>query len=105
MSWAEQSAFAKVLVVLVVCFLLGAGLCGLDIVLMNHGFRDTSQEFGGGPLDGVSLVLMILSAVGIIITVVLWFIVLIVRSFRGEGKDTQRLFEGEDKTEDKNHER
>ena len=48
---------------------------------------------------------MILSAVGIIITVVLWFIVLIVRSFRGEGKDTQRLFEGEDKTEDKNHER
>jgi|SRR5947209_3567814 hypothetical protein len=53
-------------------FGIGVGLCGLDYLLASHGIGKSTEEFGVGPLDGVSLFVMSLSALGLVITVIVW---------------------------------
>lgn len=97
--WSDSSIFAKLAAGFSIALVLGLGLCGLDIVLMEHGFRKSNEEFGGGPLDGLSLIVMILSVLGLVITVVAWILAAFVsnlRSARG-GDEPQRLFDPKDK--------
>jgi hypothetical protein len=78
--WANRSIFAKVFIVLAIAFMSGVGLCGLDFVLAANGIGKNTQEFGVGPLDGVSLVLMILSALALVLTLIAWAATAIFRS-------------------------
>ena len=73
-------SFAKVVVVMAVSFLVGLGLCGLDFVLGANGVGKRNWEFYVGPLDGISLVVMVLSAAGLVLSLILWGLVEIVRS-------------------------
>jgi hypothetical protein len=81
-SEAPQSrwSFAKVVVVMAVSFLVGLGLCGLDFALAANGIGKGTEEFSVGPLDGISLVVMVLSAAGLVLSLILWGLVAIVRS-------------------------
>ena len=82
MSEAPKSrwSFAKVVVVMAVSFLVGLGLCGLDFVLGANGVGKRNWEFYVGPLDGISLVVMVVSAAGLVLSLILWGLVAIVRS-------------------------
>ena len=82
MSEAPKSrwSFAKVVVVMAVSFLVGLGLCGLDFVLGANGIGKRNEEFYVGPLDGISLVVMVVSAAGLVLSLILWGLVAIVRS-------------------------
>src|ERR1700733_13682684 len=97
--WANRSIFAKIATILAISLVIGIGLCGMDYFLAANGIGKSNEEFGIGPLDGVSMVVMILSAAGLVITLVLWFLAAIF-GFGGRGRgDTQpqRLFDDSDK--------
>lgn len=74
--------FAKIVVVMAVGFLIGAGLCGLDFALAAAGIGKSTQEYGVGPLDGASIVVMVLSAAGLLLTLVAWLLATIFGSMR-----------------------
>lgn len=91
-------SFAKLVVVMAVAFGVGLGLCGLDYLLAANGIGKSTEEFGVGPLDGVSLVVMILSALGLVVTLVAWIIVAILGGF-GIGRvsdEPQKLLDDKD---------
>jgi hypothetical protein len=75
----KRFPFAKIVVVMAVGFLVGVGLCGLDYALGAHGYG-RGGELSVGPLDSVSLAVMILSAAGLVLSLIVWFIAVIVRS-------------------------
>jgi hypothetical protein len=93
-----MSGFAKTTIVMAVAFVVGVGLCGLDYVLAANGIGKSTEEFGVGPLDSLSLVVMIFSAVGLAITLVLWLAVAVVRSFSRKESEPQKLFDKTDET-------
>jgi cytochrome bd-type quinol oxidase subunit 2 len=70
----KRFSFAKLVVVMAIGLLVGAGLCGLDFALAAHGIGKSTQEFGVGPLDSVSLVVMVLSAAGLVLSLAAWFL-------------------------------
>jgi len=76
---AKRFPFAKIVVVMAVSFLVGVGLCGLDYALGAHGYGRTG-EFSVGPIDGLSLLVMILSLTGLVLSLVVWALAAIVRS-------------------------
>jgi hypothetical protein len=73
----KRFSFAKLVVVMVIGLLVGAGLCGLDFALAAHGIGKSTQEFGVGPLDSVSLVVMVLSAAGLVLSLAAWLLAVI----------------------------
>ncbi|MGA2048890.1 MAG: hypothetical protein ABSG96_14425 [Terracidiphilus sp.] len=75
----KRFPFAKIVIVMAVSFLVGVGLCGLDIALGAHGYGKTG-EFSAGPIDGLSLIVMILSAAGLVLSLIVWLLAVIVRS-------------------------
>jgi hypothetical protein len=89
-------SFAKVITVLAIAFGIGVGLCGLDYWLASHGIGKSTEEFGVGPLDNVSLIVMLLSAIGLVITTILWIVAIIVGSFRSKPDAPQRLLDDSD---------
>lgn len=95
--WADRSVFAKIVTVLAIAFGIGLGLCGLDYLLAAKGIGKSTEEFGVGPIDGLSLAVMLLSALGLVLTVVVWVLSAIVGSFRTGGSNPQRLFDDQDK--------
>lgn len=97
-SSAGRISFAKVVTVFAVLFGIGVGLCGLDYLLAAKGIGKNTEEFGVGPLDGVSLVVMILSAFGLVITVIAWIIAAAVGSFSNKVSQPQKLFDEVDDT-------
>jgi hypothetical protein len=72
--------FAKTVVILAVAFLVGVGLCGIDYLLAANGIGKSTEEFGVGPLDAVSLVVMVFSAAGLGLTLIVWMIASFVSS-------------------------
>jgi hypothetical protein len=76
----KHFSFAKLVVVMVVCFLVGVGLCGLDFALAARGLGKSTEEFSVGPLDAVSLVVMVLSAAGLVLSLAVWLLTAIFRS-------------------------
>jgi hypothetical protein len=95
----KRFPFAKIVAVMAVSFLAGLGLCGLDIALGAHGYGKTG-EFSAGPLDGLSLVVMILSGFGLIISLILWALAAIIRSVGSGSKpaEPQKLLDDEAKS-------
>src|ERR1039458_4189879 len=78
---SKTPAIAKVTIFFTTSFLVGVGLCGLDYALGAHGIGKDGGEFSVGPLDGVSLATMILSAIGLVVTTFLWILVAATRGF------------------------
>jgi len=96
-----RSTFSKLVIIFAGGLLLGIGLCGLDYFLASRGIGKSTEEFGVGPLDGVSLLAMCLSALGLVFTVIAWVATQIVRALsyeRADRKPTQ-LFGKENKDE------
>ena len=88
-----------------VAFLVGLGLCGLDIALGSHGIGKINEEFSVGPLDGVSLVVMALSAAGLVLSLIVWMLAAIVTSITESGAndgDPIKLFGDEAKSKHDN---
>ncbi|HWE86751.1 MAG TPA: hypothetical protein VG267_17535 [Terracidiphilus sp.] len=85
--WADRSIFAKIVLVLALVFLCGVGLCGLDFALAARGIGKSTQEFGVGPLDAVSLAAMALSALALLLTLGVWICVAIVKGIKGQSKE------------------
>lgn len=75
---AFKSILHKAFVLFAVGLLLGFGLCGLDYLLASHGIGKSHEEFGVGPLDGLSLFTMGLSFLGLVLTFVVWIVTTIV---------------------------
>ena len=92
----DRIPFAKIVTVLAVAFGLGVGLCGLDFLLASHGIGKSHEEFGVGPLDGVSLATMFLSAIGLVIATILWVVLAAVGSFSRKNSEPQRLLDKKD---------
>ncbi len=89
--------FAKIVVVLALAFITGIGLCGLDYFLGSKGIgRSGGQEFSVGPLDAVSLIVMILSLAGLVLMLIAWAISAAVGSFSRENNAPQKLFDEKD---------
>lgn len=80
MSQSQRSIFSKLLIIFAAGLLLGFGLCGLDYFLASRGIGKSTQEFGVGPLDGVSLLTMGLSALGLVLTVIAWVVASVLRA-------------------------
>jgi hypothetical protein len=96
--WADRSIFAKLVTMLAIALGIGLGLCGLDFLLAAHGIGKSTQEFGVGPIDGLSLIVMVLSALGLMITLVVWVLAVIFDLGPGRGgNEPQRLFDRKDK--------
>ena len=95
----KRFPFEKIVIVMAVSFLVGVGLCGLDIALGAHGYGK-SGEFSAGPLDGVSLVVMALSAAGLVLSLIVWLLAVIVRSAssRAQENSPQKPLDGESKS-------
>lgn len=83
----KRFPFAKIVIVMAVAFLVGLGLCGLDIALGANGIGKTGEEFSVGPLDGVSLVVMALSAAGLVLSLIVWALAAIIGGIASSGKD------------------
>jgi len=77
-SPVDRVPFAKIVVIFAVSFLAGVGLCGIDYLLAANGIGKNTEEFGVGPLDAPSLIVMFLSAACLILTLIVWLIAAIV---------------------------
>jgi cellulose synthase/poly-beta-1,6-N-acetylglucosamine synthase-like glycosyltransferase len=98
MPKSKKSAFAKVTILFAVAFVIGVGLCGLDYVLASNGIGKSTEEFGVGPLDGLSILVMVFSAIGLALTLFVWFIVTVVTRFSKTTSEPQKLFDEKDET-------
>jgi hypothetical protein len=76
---SKCSIFLKFVILFVVGFSIGVGLCGLDFWLASKGIGKSTQEFGVGPLDGISLMTMFFSALGLILTLIIGLFTAIIR--------------------------
>ena len=65
--------FAKIVIFFAVTFGIGVGLCGLDFFLAAHHIGKV-EGYGVGPLDGPSILIMLLSGIGLILTIMAWVI-------------------------------
>lgn len=79
----DRFPFAKTVTVLAIAFGIGLGLCGLSAVLPSSG-----EEFHTNWLSLPSLLIMVLSFLGLIITLIIW----VITSAIGSSSDTQTLF-------------
>jgi len=97
----KRFPFAKIVIVMAVSFLVGVGLCGLDFALGANGIGKSGGEFSVGPLDGVSLVVMALSAAGLVLSLIVWLLAVIVRSASSGAAENsqQKLPDDHDKSE------
>jgi hypothetical protein len=76
----KRFPFAKIVIGMAVSFLVGVGLCGLDFALGANGIGKPKEEFSVGPLDAVSLVVMVLSGAGLVLSLIVWALAAIVGS-------------------------
>lgn len=96
---SKRSIFTKLVIAFSVGLSIGVGLCGMDYLLASKGIGKSTEEFGVGPLDGASLLVMFFSALGLILTLVGGFVMAIIRSLMSKPADSEpvRLFDKEDK--------
>ena len=84
---ADRSRFAKTVTVLAVVFGIGLGLCGLSYVLPS-----SDNEFHTNWLSGVSLLVIVLSFLGLVVSLIIWAIRGIIGSSTERTSATQTLF-------------
>jgi hypothetical protein len=88
-----MSAFAKVTILFAVAFVVGVGLCGLDAALLS-GLRNPGEEFGPNTIvGGIGAWAILLSGVGLIVTILLWIVVSLAKSFSHKDSEPQKLFD------------
>ena len=97
----DRIPFAKIITVLAVAFGLGIGLCGLDFFLAWRGIGKNMQEFGVGPLDALSLIVMVVSALGLVVVTFLWVVLAAVGSFSRKDPEPLLLLDEKDETDGK----
>ena len=98
MPKSKKSVFAKVTIFMALAFVVGVGLCGLDYVLGSNGIGKSGGEFSMGPLDGLSLVVMIFSAIGLVLTLVVWAVVAVITSLSRKASEPQAPSDEKDET-------
>ncbi len=88
---SERSRFAKIVTLLAVALGIGMGLCGLSAVLPS-----SDSEFHTTWLGLPSLLIMVFSALGLIVTVVVRIIGSAFDDFSAKGSGPQKLFGNSD---------
>ena len=91
----DRISFAKITTILAISFGIGMGLCGLSFVFPSRG-----NEWGMNGLSLPSLLVMLISFLGLIITLATRMIVGVINSFSDKGSGPQKLFD--DSEEDSN---
>ncbi len=76
----DRIPFVKIIVVLVCAFGIAMGLCGLTAVAAMS--RNNALSSVLGPLGVIELIVMLLSAAGLVLTVVVWVVLSIVDSVK-----------------------
>lgn len=99
-SQSKSFSFAKLVTIFAICFAIGVGLCGLDYFLAAHNIGKRTQEFSVGPLDGASVIVMFLSAAGLVLSLIAWATTAIFGLGRG-GTDPQRLLDEKNEPNEK----
>ena len=66
----EVSGFAKALVILAAIFLVASGMCGMQWMIASRGLAGDYLL----PLGILELIAMLLSAAGIVLVLIVWFI-------------------------------
>ena len=99
-SRSKSFSFEKLVTILAICFGVGVGLCGLDHFLAAHNIGRSTQEFGVGPLDGPSVIVMFLSAVGLVLALIAWAVAGIFGLGRKDA-EPQQLFDERGETNKK----
>jgi hypothetical protein len=89
----ERVNFPKLVTVLAAIFGIALGACGLT-ALVGARFNGASVL----PLGIVELVVMVLSAVGLLISLTVWGVASALGKTAAGGPDTIRLFDDSDKT-------
>jgi hypothetical protein len=70
----DRIPFTKIIVALTAAFGIGLGLCGLDFFLLLRASQTHTQGFGVGSIGVLSLVVLSLSAIGLVVTTILWVV-------------------------------
>ena len=92
----DRIPFAKIVIVLAIAFGIGLGLCGVDAAFLEK-FRSPGEEFGPNTIvGGIGAIALVLSALGLVLTCVVWAVVGVVSAFSHRDVGTQRLFEDKD---------
>jgi hypothetical protein len=86
-SQISRFPFAKIVAILAAAFGIGVGLCGLDYFLAARNIGRSHREFGVGPLDSFSMIVMAFSAAGLVLALVAWAIAAAVITLRSSGKN------------------
>ncbi|SRR5258708_35985422 len=94
----EHINFPKIVTVLAVTFALALGACGLTVLASSHGGGEYAMS-----LAMLELAVMILSAAGLIVTVVVWVVASAFGNLGYKGSEPQRLFEKEKDDESRKH--
>ena len=71
----NRRPFAKIVTVLAIAFGIGLGLCGLSSVLPSH-------DLGMNWLSWLSLPIMVVSLLGLILTLIAWVIRIVIDGLR-----------------------
>jgi len=90
--------FAKIVIGLVIVFILSLGLCGVSVVValqpgMPHRWARLVNQAAG-----LDMVVLVLSAFGLVVTVIAWVVLAIVRSSVRKVSQPQNLSGGTDDT-------
>jgi len=93
----DRIPFSKIVTVLAVAFGISLGLCGLTFFVSSarRGGAGDSLFVGLGLLE---LVAMVLSAAGLLLTVVAWVTLAVVSSFQEKVSQPLKLFDDDDDT-------
>jgi hypothetical protein len=86
----DRIPFAKITAVMAATFVVSLGLCGLSGMLSSPFGPSPSEEFGGGFVGNMGLILFLLSALGLVVTLIAWPLVAV---FGDKSNDPQRLFD------------
>jgi hypothetical protein len=94
--WADRSIFAKIATLLAFAFVAGIGLCGVDAAFLAS-FNYSHEEFGPNTfVGGIGAFALVLSAVGLVVTLFAWIVASVVGAFRAKDADSERLFDDKD---------
>jgi hypothetical protein len=77
---ADRVPFTKIIVVLASAFGIALGLCGLTAFATMSGHNALTSVLGS--LGAIELIVMLLSAAGLVLTVIAWVVVSIIDSVR-----------------------
>jgi hypothetical protein len=91
----DRLPFAKIVVVLAIVFGVAVGLCGLNLALTTSGAFNSGGQFATTILIGSGMLevgVMLLSGVGLLLTVVVWVFASAVGGASKDDLEPQKLF-------------